>query len=72
VVYDRASRQLRRYEGMSNMRDANGKNYKVRVEFPTAAVPPPSPEQIQQALTAPLTESCAVVRADTSVPGFGH
>jgi hypothetical protein len=72
VVYDRASRRLRRYEGMSNMRDASGKNYKVRVEFPTAASTPPSPEQIQQALTAPLTESCAVVRADTSVPGIGH
>jgi hypothetical protein len=72
VVYDRASRRLRRYEGMSNMRDANRKNYKVRVEFPAAAAPPPSPEQIQQALTVPLTDSCAVVRADTSVPGFGH
>jgi len=33
VAYDRATRRLLRYEGMSNIRDAAGDNYDVRIEF---------------------------------------
>lgn len=38
VVYDRESRALKRYEGVSNIRDRAGENYEVRVEFPAAGV----------------------------------
>ncbi|MGK0171618.1 MAG: hypothetical protein ACI9W2_003348 [Gammaproteobacteria bacterium] len=33
VAYDRATRRLLRYEGMSNIRDATGDNHDVRIEF---------------------------------------
>ncbi|MDZ7840233.1 MAG: hypothetical protein U5R46_05355 [Gammaproteobacteria bacterium] len=36
VAYDRDSTALRRYEGVSNIRDKDGENYEVRVEFPAA------------------------------------
>jgi len=36
VTYDRDSAALKRYEGVSNMRDPSGDNFKVRVEFPAA------------------------------------
>lgn len=36
VSYDRDSGALRRYEGISNIRDQDGENYQVRVEFPAA------------------------------------
>lgn len=34
VTYDRDNESLRLYEGISNVRDAAGENYEVRVEFP--------------------------------------
>lgn len=34
VTYDANSGTLRRYEGISNMRDALGNNYDVRIDFP--------------------------------------
>src|SRR5450432_1471671 len=71
VIYDRASRRLLRYEGLSNIRNAEGKSYNVRIEFPGAAAPA-TPEQIDAALTAPLTASCAVVHADTAMPASGR
>ncbi len=36
VTYDRDSAALKRYEGISNIRDPDGNNYEVRVEFPAA------------------------------------
>lgn len=36
VSYDRDSGALRLYEGTSNIRDQDGENYEVRVEFPAA------------------------------------
>jgi hypothetical protein len=70
VIYDRASRRLLRYEGLSNIRNDKGKSYNVRLEFPKAPAPATS-EQIAAALSAPLTASCAVVRADTVAVGAG-
>lgn len=64
VMYDRASKRLVRYEGLSNIRNADGKSYNVRIEFPHAPAQA-TPAQIDAALTTPLTDSCAVVRADT-------
>ena len=36
--YDRKTRRLVRYEGLSNLRDGEGKNYLVRIDFPEAPV----------------------------------
>lgn len=72
VVYDHANRRLLRYEGVSNVRDAAGKSYKVRIEFPHASAASPSPQQMDAARTAPLTASCAVVRADTTAAATAH
>ena len=70
VIYDRASRRLVRYEGLSNIRNAQGKSYNVRIEFPGAPASATT-EQIAAASSAPLTASCAVVRADTLAAGAG-
>lgn len=64
VIYDRASHRLLRYEGLSNIRNAAGKSYNVRIEFPHTPAST-TQDQIDGALGAPLTASCAVVRADT-------
>jgi len=47
VTYDRASADLKRYEGISNIRNAAGENYEVRVEFPAAGRPPGSRRTLQ-------------------------
>jgi hypothetical protein len=70
VIYDRASRRLVRYEGLSNIRNAQGKSYTVRIEFPHAPAAATA-QQIDAAAAAPLTASCAVVRADTFAAGSG-
>lgn len=36
VSYDRENRQLLRFAGLSNLRDAEGDNYTVRIDFPPA------------------------------------
>jgi hypothetical protein len=71
VIYDRASRRLVRYEGLSNIRNAQGKSYNVRIEFPNAPALATS-QQIDAASSAPLTATCAVVRADTVAVGAGR
>ena len=71
VIYDRASRRLVRYEGLSNIRNAQGKSYIVRIEFPHAPAAATA-QQIDAAASAPLTASCAVVRADTFAAGSGR
>jgi len=59
VVYDDATRHLLRYEGMSNVRDANARNLVVRIEFPpmerdTQA----TPADVSAAASAPLNGTC--------------
>jgi hypothetical protein len=71
VIYDRASRRLVRYEGLSNIRNAQGKSYNVRIEFPHAPATATA-QQIDAAASAPLTANCAVVRADTVAAGKGR
>ncbi len=68
VIYDRASRRLVRYEGLSNIRNGLGKSYNVRIEFPHSPAPATA-QQIDAAASATLTASCAVVRADTVAAG---
>jgi len=59
VVYDDATRNLVRYEGMSNMRDASARNLVVRIEFPTAERDTQAtPADVAAAASAPLTGTC--------------
>lgn len=58
VTYDRSTRRLLRFAGMSNIRDAQLKNLDVRIEFPQAPVAATT-EQVAAARNEPLTRSCA-------------
>lgn len=57
VTYDRSSRRLLRFAGMSNIRDAQLKNLDVRIEFPQAPVAA-TVEQVAAARAEPLAKSC--------------
>jgi hypothetical protein len=72
VVYDRATRHLQKYEGMSNVRDENLKNYSVRTQFVYDAATASLTDEIETALKIPLATDCSVVRADTSATPAGH
>lgn len=58
VTYDRATRRLLRFAGMSNIRDEKLKNLDVRIEFPQAPVAATA-EQVDAARAAPLAKSCS-------------
>ncbi|HEY7872929.1 MAG TPA: hypothetical protein VIC31_09455 [Rudaea sp.] len=58
VTYDRHTRRLLRFAGMSNIRDENLKNLNVRIEFPQAPVAATA-EQVATARAELLTQSCA-------------
>lgn len=59
VTYDRDSRRLRRFEGVSNLRDSNGGTQTVRIEFPPEAIlPPPTRQDLDAASATPLTGRC--------------
>jgi len=58
VTYDRHTRRLLRFAGMSNIRDEKLKNLDVRIEFPQAPVAA-TVEQVAAARSEPLTKSCA-------------
>jgi hypothetical protein len=61
VTFDRASRTLIRYEGISNIRDAEGDNVHVRIESPVATRRDDVPRaQLDAALAAPLDGRCAL------------
>ena len=57
VTYDRRTRRLLRFAGMSNIRDEKLKNLDVRIEFPQAPVAATS-AQVAAARAAPLAKSC--------------
>ena len=59
VVYSNADRQLLRFEGLTNVRDADGENYKARIEFPRDSRRPLAPAELAAALAAPLVAACA-------------
>lgn len=61
VVYDIASRHLIRYEGISNIRDAEGDNVHVRIESPVSERRDDVPRaQLDAALAMPLDGRCAL------------
>lgn len=61
VVYDVATRDLIRYEGISNIRDSAGDNVSVRIESPSADHHDNVPSaQLDTALIAPLDGHCTL------------
>lgn len=61
VTFDRATRKLIRYEGISNIRDAEGDNVHVRIESPRAERRDDVPRaQLDAALAAPLDGRCTL------------
>lgn len=59
VFYDATSRRLLRYEGISNLRDANARNVVVRIEFPQREHDvQPTAADIATAAGTPLTGIC--------------
>jgi len=71
MTWDVASRRIVRYEGLSNLRGADGRNLRVRTVFPTIATVHDVPQaEVDAALAAPLAPSCA--RADTRLSAAGQ
>jgi len=71
VVYDLASHHVVHYEGLSNIRGDDGKNYQVRSEFPIIAAGREVPQaEVDAALSAPLVSSCTAT--DSTVSGGGQ
>lgn len=59
VVYSNEDRQLLRFEGLTNVRDAEGENYTARIEFPRDSRRPLAAAELAAALAAPLVVACA-------------
>lgn len=60
LTYETADRRLLRFEGLSNIHDAAGKNQTVRIEFPRSAVfAAPSRQDIDRAAALPLSNRCS-------------
>lgn len=59
IVYDVASRAIVRYEGLSSIRDDNGKSYRIRAVYPAvAAAVAVDDDEVRGALAAPLASAC--------------
>ncbi len=62
VTYDAESRILLRFEGLSNMRDAEGENYVARIDFPpTARREEPNSAALEAARVVPLVSTCGAL-----------
>lgn len=59
VRYDEVSRELRRFDGMANIRGDNGKNVNVQLDLASTTATA-TPADIQQALAAPLDGRCPI------------
>lgn len=72
IEYDLRSREVLRYEGLSNIRGVDGKNFKVRAIYPRIANGLAVPQsEVDAALAEPLVSSC---RPDTDarMSATGH
>jgi hypothetical protein len=58
VVYANETRQLRQFSGISNVRDLDGDNYKVRIEFPAPGQGADPVALAAVPVDAPLVGSC--------------
>jgi hypothetical protein len=62
VSYDAESRILMRFQGLSNVRDADGDNYVARIDFPiTERRTESSDAALEAARSMPLTNRCALL-----------
>jgi hypothetical protein len=61
LTYTEKDQRLRRFEGISNVRDTGGKNQRVRIEFPAAQTPARLGSDAAAAL--PLSKQCPGGRA---------
>lgn len=60
VTYDRDQRLLMRFEGLTNVRDAEGDNYVARIDFPiTSRVSESTSTALDAAREAPLVSACS-------------
>jgi hypothetical protein len=59
VFYSNDDRQLLRFEGLTNVRDAEGDNLKARIEFPRDSRRPLAAAELAAALALPLVAACA-------------
>jgi hypothetical protein len=59
VTYSTANRQLMKFEGIGNIRDAAGKYTAVRIEFPDSKRNRATGADLSGAAAAPLVRSCA-------------
>ena len=70
VVYDIAARRVVHYEGLSNIRGDDGKNYQVRSEFPVIANGQEvAQSEVDTALSTPLASSCTATDSTVSARG---
>lgn len=58
AYYDRETQVLLRYQGLSNLRGANGRNFPVRIEFPVGLRQPSDDSSLRLAAELPLADSC--------------
>jgi hypothetical protein len=59
LVYALSDQRLLRFEGISNIRDADGHTQRVRIEFPRdGEQPAPSQAEITMAMSTPLAARC--------------
>lgn len=58
VLYDAKTHVLRRYEGVSNLRDADAKNIRVRIEFPLAERNRVDIADLERATAVALSGTC--------------
>jgi hypothetical protein len=58
AAYDRQTRQLLRYRGLSNLRDEEGSNFNVDIEFPPDRWRQTSLSSIDRARRSPLVVAC--------------
>jgi hypothetical protein len=58
VVYDTRARALLRFVGITNVRDAEGDNYKARIDFPPDSRRPLPADALGEALAVPLVSNC--------------
>mgnify|MGYP001209399635 CR=1 FL=1 len=62
VSYDAESRTLLRFEGLSNVRDAEGENYVARIDFPPSERrDEPNAAALEAARVVPLASACAAL-----------
>lgn len=70
VVFDIASRRVVHYEGLSNIRGDDGKNYRVRSDFTGVANDQDVPQaEVDDALSTPLASSCTAPDSVVSAGG---